>query len=130
MQKTTGSATRAAWWPYYYYAQIFRSRVTTTSSNSNLIVMAGKRPSKILVGYAGTTPAAVDVTLTIKNPAALGYRGGTIKASIYKIPATGEATVEAPTLVSTQQVTITAGVGTVNLSNILLHELYEVRLSP
>lgn len=122
---------RAAWWTYKTYADSVGTRVLALSQYSNLVVMASTNPAQILVGYFGNNQYnSVSVKLQLYNLAKVGITGTSVGISLYKIPATGEASLPRPILVSNYRIPVVGGNAVAKIPSIGLHEEYVVTFSP
>jgi len=118
---------RASWWAY----KILASRVATSSQSSNLVVMAGKNPAQVLVGYFGQgMPTPAQVTINLRNLGAIGQKSSTLKVNISKVPNNGEADVPNLIPVGLWTVGVVNGSATVTLPTANLHEEYVLTLIP
>ncbi len=122
---------RAAWWAYKTYADVINNRVQTTSSNPNLVALASKTPSQVLLGYHGlTAPGPAKVTVRFKNLPLIGQKGGYVQVTISKVPNTGEATLNNLVPVASLTTPVVYGTTRVFVPLMNLHEEYIVTVSP
>lgn len=120
---------RAAWWAYKIYADTLTNRVKATPVDADLALFAARIPALVLLGYFDQHQPA-SARLILKNLPEAGFTQDTVLVNVYRIPATGEAPLEKPILVSRNRIDVINGNATVNILNLQPHEGYLLKLQP
>lgn len=132
-------ARRAAWWVYKTYADGVGSRVSSTTTNPNIVALAssksaGRSQAQVLVGYIGYAggPAPATLRLSLRNLNTLPFKIGNsgVRVRIERVPDAGEATVNSLTLLQDTKYRISNNALDLSLNDLRPHEMLLITLSP
>lgn len=132
-------ARRAPWWVYKTYADGVESRVSSTTTNPNIVALAssnsaGRSQAQVLIGYIGYMggPSLATLRLSLRNLNSLPFRigNGGVRVRVERVPNAGEAAVSNLVLLQDKKYRISGNTLELDLSSLWPHEVLLVTLSP
>lgn len=121
---------RSAWWVYKSYSDGVSQRIPTQSNNVRVPALAS-RNGQVLVGFmtSGITNPKATITLDFRNINAIAPNQP-LKIKIYRIPNSGEASMESLPLISDIPIPTLVTSFKRTIQGVNLHEAYLVTISP